>query len=120
MVQAFADRNCGKNPAGTRVAYFYKDLFDERTGTTKFVSAGRDFVFTFRSRSDTGTVATFCRLTRSFVPKASQTYRAHFTSSSDRCDVEVTQLVSGSVGREQAAPLTVSIVEPVCFNDING
>lgn len=117
---AFVDRNCGKSPTGTRVAYFYTDLFDQRSGTAKSVLAGRDFVFTFRSRSDTGTVATFCRLTRSLVPQATQTYRAHFASSPDSCDVEVTQLVSGSAEGERGAPMDISIVEPACFNDFNG
>lgn len=112
--------DCGKSPTGTRVVYFYRDLFDKRTGTAKAVPAGRDFVFTFGSRSDTGTVATFCRLTRSFVPQASQTYRAHFVSSPGSCDVEVTQLLSGTTDREHSAPMNVSIVQPVCFNNING
>jgi hypothetical protein len=120
MVQTFADKHCSKSQTGTRVAYFYRDLFDQPIGTAKEVTAGRDFVFTFRSRSDTGTVATFCRLTRSFVPQAKQTYRAHFVSSSDSCDVKVTQIFPGTSANALGSPITVSTVMPVCFNDIDG
>lgn len=120
MVQAFGDRNCGKSTTGTRVAYFYRELFDDRAGAAKTVTAGRDFVFTFRSRSDTGTVATFCNLTRSFVPEPSATYRAHFVSSPDRCDVQVTRVTSTDPAGTAGAPVDVSIVDPICLNDFNG
>lgn len=120
MVQAFADRTCGKSMIGTRVAYFFRDHFDQRSGAAKEVVAGRDFVFTFRSRSDTGTVATFCKVTRSFVPEASQTYRAHFISAPDRCDVEVTRSSSHASDLKEDSAVDVAIVDPVCFNDLNG
>lgn len=120
MVQAFSDKKCGKNSAGTRVAYFFKDIFDDRAGAPKSVIAKQEFVFTFGSRSDTGTVATFCRLTRSFMPDTSATYRAHFVSTPQSCDVLVTKLQPGSTGQIEETPINVSIVEPVCFNDWNG
>ena len=120
MVQTFADKNCSESKTGTRVAYFYKDLFDSSAGTAKSVTAGRDFVFTFRSRSDTGTVATFCRLTRSFVPEASATYRAHFVSSPEQCDVQVSKVTSSNLTDQGRTPISVTIVDPVCFNDFNG
>lgn len=120
MVQAFADRNCGRSPDGTRVVYFYRDLFDDRAGTARSVVAGREFVFTFRSRSDTGTVATVCRLTRAFVPQPSGTYRVHFVPAPDRCDVDVTELAPGTPDHGPGTRVDVAIVEPVCFNDLNG
>ena len=120
MVQTFADRNCSESKTGTRVAYFYRDLFDDGAGTAKSVTAGRDFVFTFRSRSDTGTVATFCSLTRSFVPEASSTYRAHFVSSPGQCDVQVSIVTSSNLADHAGTPISVTIVDPVCLNDFNG
>lgn len=120
MVQAFAAKNCNGNKTGARVAYFCRDLFADSAGAANSVTAGRDFVFTFRSRSDTGTVATFCRLTRSFVPEASATYRAHFVSSPDQCEVRASRVTSSNLTEREGTPGSVSIVDPVCFNDING
>lgn len=120
MVQTFADKDCGKSKTGTRVAYFYRELFDDRTGVPRTVTAGRDFVFTFRSRSDTGTVATFCNLTRSFVPEASATYRAHFVSSPEQCDVLVSRVAAGDPADREGAPVSVAIVDPICLNDFDG
>lgn len=120
MVQTFADKNCRGSKAGTRVVYFYKDLFDNSAGTAKSVTAGRDFVFTFWSRSDTGTVVSFCSLTRSFIPEASATYRAHFVRSARQCDVQVTRVPSTYPAGAEGTPIDVSIVDPVCFNNLNG
>lgn len=117
MVQAFADKSCGKSPTGTRVVYFFKDYFDQRSGTAKEVPADRDFVFTFGSRSDTGTVATFCKVTKSFMPKASQTYRAHFIYLPEGCGVQVT---TTSSDLKQESAVDVEAIIPVCFNDFNG
>lgn len=120
MVQTFADKDCSKSRTGTRVAYFYRELFDDRAGVARTVTAGRDFVFTFRSRSDTGTVATFCNLTRSFVPEASATYRAHFVSSPERCDVQVSRVTADSPTDREGTPISVAIVDPICLNDFDG
>lgn len=118
MVQTFADRKCKHSETGTRVAYFYKDLFDDRAGTAKPVTAGREFVFSFWSRSDTGTVATFCTVTRAFVPEASATYRAHYESSPGQCNVKVSKV--DPAGAAQATPVEPDIVDPVCFDEFRG
>jgi hypothetical protein len=120
MVQTFADTSCRKSPSGTRVAYFYKDHFDQRSGTAKDVPAGREFVFTFRSRADTGTVATFCSTTRSFIPEQSQTYRAHFIYAPEGCGVRITKAVSPESGSKADGDVDAAVVEPACLDDFNG
>lgn len=120
MVQAFADRKCAKNPGGTRVAYFFRSLFDDRNGAAKEVAAGREFVFTLRSRADDGVVANFCAVTKSFVPEPSQTYRAHFAYAADACDVEVTRVPAASPESGPAAPVALASISPVCLNDFDG
>jgi hypothetical protein len=120
MVQTFADKSCRQSPTGTRVAYFFKDFYDQRSGTAREVPAGQEFVFTFRSRADTGTVATFCNTTRSFVPQQHQTYRAHFFSASEGCGVEITKVVSPEPGSIVDASVEAAVVSPVCLDDFNG
>ena len=120
MVQAFADRKCAKNPGGTRVAYFFRRLFDDRNGAAKEVAAGREFVFTFRSRADDGVVANFCAITKSFVPEPSQTYRAHFVYAPGACDIEVTRASPASPEAQVAAPIELASISPVCLNDFDG
>ena len=120
MVQAFADRKCGRNPAGNRVAYFYKDLFDQRTGTAKPVVAGREFVFTFHSREDSGNSVRNCTVTKAFVPEAGQTYRAHFHPVPAGCNVAVTRGAAPSADSTAASPVEVVAVVPECFNSIDG
>jgi hypothetical protein len=120
MVQAFADPSCNPNPEGTRLAYFFKDHFDRRTGTPKHVPAGRAFVFTFRSRHDDGVSVTFCESTRSFVPDAGQTYRAHFVLTKRSCDVVVTKRNASESGDVTESPVEVQDVIPACFNSTDG
>lgn len=120
MVQAFADGKCAKHPGGTRVAYFFRRLFDDRAGAAKEVAAGREFVFTFRSRADDGVVANFCAVTKSFVPEPSQTYRAHFVYAPDACDVEVSGVPSPAPDAAVLAPIAVASISPVCLNDFDG
>jgi hypothetical protein len=120
MVQTFADRLCRPSPTGTRVAYFFKDFYDQRSGTAKEVPAGREFVFTFRSRADTGTVATFCSTTRSFIPEQNQVYRAHFISTPESCGVEITKVASPEPGSIVNGRVDATVVSPVCLDDFNG
>jgi hypothetical protein len=120
MVQAFADRACGPSPHGTRVAYFFRDYFDRRTGAPKPVIAGREFVFTFRLRHDTGSAVTFCESTRAFVPQAGRTYRAHFIRDARTCDVILTAVRAQGPGQGGEAPLEHAVVQPACLNDFDG
>jgi hypothetical protein len=120
MVQSFADKTCGESPNGTRVAYFFRDHFDQRAGTAKEVIADREFVFTFRSRSDTGTVATFCSVTRAFIPEASQTYRAHFIYLKEGCGIELTRASTENPVPNSEEFVDAEAIVPACLDDFNG
>lgn len=120
MVQAFADRKCAPNPAGNRVAYFYRDFYDQRAGTAKPVVAGREFVFTFHSRQDSGTSVRNCTVTKAFVPEAGQTYRAHFFAVPAGCNVAVTRGAGPTADSTAGSTVEAVAVMPECLNSLDG
>lgn len=119
-VQAFADRQCRPNPAGTRLAYFYRSFADARSGAERSVVAGREFVFTFRHSRYTGTSNLVCEVTKAFVPSAGETYRAHLFTTPVGCDVTLTRAVSAGGSPKELPVGDVVAVRPVCFNPIEG
>lgn len=120
MVQAFADRACNAHPQGNRLAYFFRDHFDRRTGTPRVVPAQREFVFTFRVRRDDGASATECQATRVFTPEAGRTYRAHFALFPRHCEVTITREDASAGGALASQPVVHDAVQPPCFNSLNG
>jgi hypothetical protein len=120
MVQAFADRSCSPHPNGTRLAYFYRDYFDRRTGAPKSVLADRELVFTFRARLDDGVSVTVCESTRAFMPAPGKTSRAHFLLNPKSCDVLVRRQDHSNAGQTSLVEVPLQVVQPSCFNEISG
>ena len=119
-VQAFANRQCGVHPQGTRLAYFFRDRFDPPTGVTRTVQAGRELVFTFRLNRHTGTTLQICEATRAFVPQAGRRYRAHFEEAPGGCLLMLSELESPAGEAPRERPIDADVVVPACFDGVRG
>lgn len=117
-VQVYDDVACTKSPYGNRLASFFLDGSDPRTGVDKLIAAEKDFVHTYAYSVIYPSGNTQCNVTIAFKPTAGQRYKSRFSVQGNQCGVTVERYADAKGGSDTVPEETVRQIKPACVNNL--